>query len=284
MEWKTLESTDQKRLNHENNLHHQAIQFIALAGKYLLPDKEDDSHTSMIWNEALNSYTGNVLPQNRRVAVRLPDLSLCIYDEKDYVVQAMEMNGCTWSELYDWMEKALQANSIDTKNLDTTLHYEIPNHGIYETASFDKPDHTMAQQVAFMRSNARNILKDIVAKYPQASHIRIWPHHFDTGTSIPLNNEKGKMIASIGLGLAVADDMIDEPYFYVNHWVEKGPEKYPELPQPGKGKWIINDWKGSVLPLSVISKMPSGKEQHEALKTFFGQSIEITQQITGTVE
>ena len=278
MEWKTLEKIDIPRLNHENNLHHQAVQFIALAGKHLLPEKADDSNTNMLWNETLNSYTGNVLPQYRRVAIRLPDLSLCIYDEKDFVVQAMEMSGYTWSELYDWLEKALQANNIDTGNLKPTLHYEISNHNLYETSFFDKPDNEAAKQVASLRSNIREILKEIVADYPEASHIRIWPHHFDTGTFIPVNNKKGTMTASIGLGLAVADDMVNEPYFYVNHWLEKPLEKYPELPAPSKGKWIINGWKGSVLPLSAV--ISNSEKQHETVMTFFEQALRTTEKIT----
>ncbi|MDZ7777809.1 MAG: hypothetical protein U5L09_20445 [Bacteroidales bacterium] len=90
----------------------------------------------------------------------------------------MEMSGYTWSELYDWLEKALQANNIDTGNLKPTLHYQIPNHSLYETSFFDKPDNEAAKQVASLRSNIREILKEIVADYPKASHIRIWPTPF----------------------------------------------------------------------------------------------------------
>lgn len=282
MNWKPIQKTDIQHLNDENKLHHQAIQFIAIAGKYLLPDADDDSHTSMIWNTAFNSYVGKELPQSKRAAVRLPELSLCIFDDKDYVVQSMEMSGGTWSELYDWFEKALQANNIDTDLLQPELHYEIPEHGLYETASFDTPNQEMANQVATLRHNARQILQEITKPYANANPVSIWPHHFDTGTLIPLQNKQNETIATIGLGLAVADEMVDEPYFYVNHWMQSPPENYPDLKNPGKGEWIIENWKGSVLPVSKLFGL-SPDQQEKTAKAFFEASVSETQKITGKV-
>lgn len=282
MNWKPIQKTDIQQLNNENRLHHQAVQFIAIAGKYLLPDKEDDSNTNMIWNAALYSYVGNTLPKSKRVAVRLPDLSLCFFDEKDYVVQSMEMSGGAWSELYDWFEKALQANDIDTSRLQPELHYEIPEYNLYETSSFDTPNPEMTNQIAALRHNARCILQEITKPYAKAAPVNIWPHHFDTGTLIPVQNKENETVASIGLGLAVADEMVEEPYFYVNHWMQTPPERYPELQNPGQGKWIIEAWKGSVLPISKLFGLSPDK-QEKATKTFFETSIAETQKITGKI-
>ncbi|MGM0566723.1 MAG: hypothetical protein ACQESX_08220 [Bacteroidota bacterium] len=282
MNWKPIQKTDIQDLNDENKLHHQAVQFIAIAGKYLLHDKDDDSNTNMIWNTALNSYVGNELPQSKRAAVRLPEFSLCIFDNKDYVVQSMEMSGTTWNELYDWFEKALQANDIDTTRLQPELHYEIQEHGLYETASFDAPNQEMAKQIATLRHNARQILQEITKPYANATPVSIWPHHFDTGTMIPLQNKKNETIATIGLGLAVADEMVEEPYFYVNHWMQTPPESYPDLKNPEQGKWIIETWKGSVLPISKLFGLSPDKQEKTA-KAFFETSIKETQKITGKI-
>lgn len=282
MNWKPIQKTDVQDLNDENKLHHQAVQFIAIAGKYLLHDKDDDSNTNMIWNTALNSYVGNELPQSKRAAVRLPEFSLCIFDNKDYVVQSMEMSGTTWNELYDWFEKALQANDIDTTRLQPELHYEIQEHGLYETASFDAPNQEMAKQIATLRHNARQILQEITKPYANATPVSIWPHHFDTGTMIPLQNKKNETIATIGLGLAVADEMVEEPYFYVNHWMQTPPESYPDLKNPEQGKWIIETWKGSVLPISKLFGLSPDKQEKTA-KAFFETSIKETQKITGKI-
>ncbi len=282
MNWKPLQKADIQQLNEENRLHHQAVQFIAIAGKHLLPEKDDDSHTNMHWNTALNSYVGNELPKSKRVAVRLPDLSLCIFDDKDYVVQSMEMSGGTWNELYDWFEKALQANEIDTSQLQPELHYQIPKYGLYETASFDAPNPEVTNQVTALRHNARDILQEITKPYAHATPVSIWPHHFDTGTLIPVQNKENETIATIGLGLAVADEMVEEPYFYVNQWMQTPPESYPELQNPGQGKWIMEDWKGSILPVSNLFGLSSDKQKTTA-KIFFETSIKETQKITGKI-
>ncbi|HKK09819.1 MAG TPA: hypothetical protein VJ939_03235 [Bacteroidales bacterium] len=279
MNWKTLERIDIATLNNEMTLHHHAVQFIALAGKYLLPEKQDDSHTNMFWNRALNSYVGHELPQFRRVAIRLPDLSLCIFDDKDYIVQALEISGYTRMDLYEWLTKALEANRISTENLGLEMHYEIPDQPRYEHASFEKPHPEASEFIARMRTNAREILTKLVKSYPDASPVRIWPHHFDTGTFIPYY-DGDKMVSGIGLGLAMTDEMVGEPYFYVNHWMDQPREKYPKLKVPGKGKWIINDWKGSVLPVSQLFSLHVEK-QLEAVKTYFAESILETQKLIG---
>lgn len=279
MNWKKIEKIDIEDLNTEMTLHHHAVQFIALAGKYLLPEKEDDSHTNMYWSRALNSYMGHELPQYRRVAIRLPDLSLCIFDDKDYIVHALEISGYTRMDLHEWLTKALEANLVSTENLGLEMHYEIPDQARYEHAPFEKPNPEASAIISKLRSNAREFLTGFSKEFPEASSVRIWPHHFDTGCLIPYY-DGDKMVSSIGLGLAMADEMVGEPYFYVNHWMDKPPDKYPKLKIPGKGKWIINQWKGSVLPISQLFSLHVEK-QLEAVKTYFNDSIQTTQKLIG---
>ncbi len=279
MNWKTLEKIDIATLNNEMTLHHHAVQFIALAGKYLLPEKQDDSHTNMYWNRALNSYVGHELPQFRRVAIRLPDLSLCVFDDKDYIVQALEISGYTRMDLFEWLTKALEANRISTENLGLEMHYEIPDQARYEHAPFEKPHPEATGFIARMRSNTREIITELVKEHPDASPVRIWPHHFDTGSFIPYY-DGDKLTASIGLGLAMADEMVEEPYFYVNHWMDEPLKDYPKLKNPAKGKWIINDWKGTVLPVSQLFSL-KGEKQSEAVTSYFKDSVHTTQKLIG---
>lgn len=279
MNWKSLEKIDIASLNNEMTLHHHAVQFIALAGKYLLPEKQDDSHTNMYWNRALNSYVGHELPQFRRIAIRLPDLSLCIFDDKDYIVQALEISGFTRMELYEWMTKALEANCINTENLGLEMHYEIPDQARYKHASFENPDTEATRFISRMRTNAYDIITELVKNYPDASPVRIWPHHFDTGSLIPYY-DGDKMKAGIGLGLAMPDKMVEEPYFYVNHWMDEPLTDYPKLKNPGKGKWIIHDWKGKVLPVSQLFSLQAEK-QSDAVMAYFNDSLTTTQKLLG---
>ncbi|MCF8232775.1 MAG: hypothetical protein K9J27_11355 [Bacteroidales bacterium] len=187
--WKKLEQTDKEALNREISLQHHAIQFIARTGKYLIPEKDDDSHTNMEWKTPISSFIGNYLPHFMLVGIKIPEVKLTIYDENYYVYHAIEMSGLTGKEVFEWLRKALQARKIETQNLKYELHYEIPDHNKYD----------------------------------------------------------------------------EQPF--------------PELPQPGKGKWIINGWKGSVLPFSTITNHNEAREQKKTVKTFFRESVNITRDL-----
>jgi hypothetical protein len=56
------------------------------------------------------------------------------------------------------------------------------------------------------------VLQKISKAYDHAETVSIWPHHFDTGSLIPvLRNNKTEVTQSIGIGWAIPDGMIDEP-------------------------------------------------------------------------
>ena len=65
------------------------------------------------------------------------------------------------------------------------------------------------------------------------SEVRIWPHHFDTGIYLEVNSKLG-----IGFGWAMADKMIDQPYFYFTPYGLNGHKLLTEnLEDPEHGFW-----------------------------------------------
>ncbi|MCF8337555.1 MAG: hypothetical protein K9I74_06180 [Bacteroidales bacterium] len=277
--WKKLNQTDKDSLNGEIALQHHAIQYIALAGKYLIPEKEDDNHTSMEWKTSISSFTGNYLPHFTLVGVKIPELRLIVYDENYYIRHAIDIPGHTGKEIFEWLKKALQSHKIESQNLKYDLHYEIPGHSKYDDQPFPEPTKEVGEITGRLRTNANQILKQWKEREPSAADVRVWPHHFDTGTFVPYLDNHNTITQSIGLGLAIADDLVDEPYFYVNHWTSQDMGNYPELPQPGQGKWVINGWKGSVLPFSTITSHDEAREQEKTVKTFFRESVDITKDL-----
>ena len=277
--WQKLKNIDKDSLNREITLQHHAVQFIARAGKHLIPEKADDSHTNMEWKTPVSSFVGNHLPHFLMVGLRIPDLRLIIYNENYYILHSLEIPGLTGREIFKWLNEALQANKVEAQNLKYDLHYEIPEHEKYDDKPFPEPRTEIAEATAALRSNANEILADWAEKEPSAAAVKIWPHHFDTGTFYPFYDDKGNMIKSIGLGLAIADELVDEPYFYVNHWTMEEIKDYPKLETPGDGKWIIDGWKGSVLPYSTVSSYESAEEQEKAVRKFFEDSVRITRDL-----
>ncbi len=277
--WKKLEHFDKELLNREVMLQHHAVQFIARAGKHLIPEKADDSHTNMEWKAPVSSFVGNYLPHFLMVGLCIPDLRLILYNENYYILHSLELPGLTGKKIFKWLNEALLANKVESQSLKYDLHYKIPEHEKFNDHPFSEPQTEIAEATAALRSVANEILEEWAEEEPSAAAVKIWPHHFDTGTFFPWYDKDGNMTKSIGLGLAIADELVDEPYFYVNHWTAEEIKNYPNLETPGDGQWIIGDWKGSVLPYSAVSSYESAKEQEKAVRIFFDESVRLTREL-----
>ncbi len=114
------------------------------------------------------------------------------------------------------------------------------------------------------------LLRGVAEGWAGAAPVRVWPHHFDVGSVLPLGPAAGESAPSIGIGLSPGDEGIDEPYLYVTPW--PAPETLPEL--PAGGRWHREGWTGAVLTGSEIVAAGAGEPQ-VALATAF---------LTGTVE
>jgi hypothetical protein len=66
------------------------------------------------------------------------------------------------------------------------LHFEIPKHPLDDGATFSVKDKAYFQESVRQRHNAEIILLEISNQHSNTAPVRVWPHHFDTGTYIPL--------------------------------------------------------------------------------------------------
>jgi len=68
-----------------------------------------------------------------------------------------------------------------------------------------------------------------------------------------LHKTEGATDRSIGAGFNPADDMVDEPYFYIYGWYKDNKLDYSDKPELVNGKWIIENWEGAVLPITEVA-------------------------------
>ena len=177
-----------------------------------------------------------------------------------------------FSQLY----QNLAELNVDVKNFKNELHYELPDHPLEHGAAFSLEDNQFLQESTKYRYNAKLILKGLVTEFKDAAPLKIWPHHFDTGTFIPLSyNNKGGVSKSIGLGWAIPDTMIDEPYYYLSLWSENKSIDFNKLPALESGNWILTGWQGGVLKHSDILKFNSAEEQCERVRKFYNSGINL---------
>jgi len=171
-----------------------------------------------------------------------------------------------------------QAREMGLKNHDISPmgHFELPDHPIKEGAPFQMVSPATHQELARYRNNATLILQAIAGAYEYAAPVATWPHHFDTASLITVKfDDQSNAEKTIGIGMAIADSMCDEHYFYVNHWQKKGKPDYGTLPNlPGGASWKTDDWTGAILPISKVIDAGDAAAQCALAEDFLKKGIE----------
>jgi len=277
--WKPLNQVFDKGLNDALQQQHYAVQLIAMAGRHLIPQQADDSNTNMQYFPAEELMVGNSLEHGYHVAVKLTNMYLMVLDKDYQLVKQFTLEGKTMKKSSQKLKDALWSLNVDVSNFKEELHYEIPRHPLAKKEVFIINNIGDFIENAAYRNNAEIILNEISETFKLQEAIKVWPHHFDTGSYIPVtSNEKGELIQSIGLGFAIADAMVKEPYYYLSFWSAK-PIKELEKPEAlTVGKWMTPKWNGAVLKLSDIQKAQSGQVQHQIVKEFYESGLKILQQ------
>lgn len=256
-------------------LQYQAAQFISMAGRHLIPQKPDDSNTNMQYIFDKNMLLGNLIDDKYSLGMQLIDLNLHLVDKQLNSLTTIEIIGKTKEQVFSKLKQAFKQQAIDVTKFSQELHYKIPENGLDRNGLFLKPKIDYLQENTLYRHNAQIILEDLASQFKNAELVRIWPHHFDTGTYVPLAYNNGNVLKSYGLGWAIPDSMVNEPYFYLSYWSQNEPIDFSKLPQPDTGEWIRESWNGGVLRLSDILKEKSSPDQYELVNAFFRSGLEI---------
>jgi hypothetical protein len=273
--WKHQSLPFDKKMKDALEQQHHAAQFLALVGHHLIPQKPDDSNTNMEYFPNKNMLIGNPLPNTLKLALKLTDLELFILDKHDNPLQNISLKRKTKKMVFNELKICLQNHAVDVSNFTDKLHYEIPKHPLDNGAVFSAEDKYLAENDIY-RSNAKLVLSNIVSKMKNAEAVKIWPHHFDTGSFVSFaHNKNGELSQTIGLGLAIPDSMINEPYYYLSYWSANKLANVDNLPSPATGKWLMPKWTGGVLPISDVNSKCAEQEQEKTVGSFYNSGIEI---------
>lgn len=275
-EWKIQSLAYNEDIADALQQQHHAAQFIAMVGKYMIPQREDDSNTNMQFMADLELLLGNKLPNKWQLVLDLTNLHLSLFDKEFKRKKDIPLSGKTKIQVFDDLKQTLADFDFDVSQLKNELHYEIPSHNLDKNLPFSIRYKNLFQENTVYRHNAEIILNEIIADNQQAEPVRIWPHHFDTGSSIPLTkNDQNKVSSSIGIGWAMPDSMINEPYYYLSFWSEKPDDGVKTLPALAAGQWMVPNWNGAVLKHSEILLKKSPSEQHKLVKSFFTSGMNL---------
>lgn len=240
---------------------HWLSQIIAKAGRSFVQEKSDDSHTNLYFDYLGDRIVGRWIDTKEGkiiLSLKLSTLQFEWLNSAYRVMASIPTRGKTIKALEMDIENHLMELGLHKDGFSDNLHFDIPNYPFKIDSIQSIPDQYL-EEWKEIRNLANNLCKSLVDHLQIEGEIRIWPHHFDTGFYIMTNDGIG-----IGFGLAMSDNMVDGPYFYMTGNLATGTLEYQNLPEFSNGKWYLSEhWNGAVLPLSTLEDI--SKEQHKAI-------------------
>jgi hypothetical protein len=274
--WKTLTVDFNEKIREVLFQQHQAAQFIALAGKHLISQQPDYSNTNMLYNYDHDMLTSNELPGGSHLCLHLTKPILCVSDKNFNCIHEILYEGKSKQQVFEEVKATLADSGLDVSGLSNELHYDLPEHPIDRGAVFTKTDVKYFIENTYYRRNADIVMNTIANENDNAGQVRVWAHHFDTGSFIPIAyNDKDELTQSIGIGWAMPDGMVNEPYYYLSFWSKESNARMQDLPLLHSGQWMMPDWDGAVLKHSEIIQLKSSEEQYKMVLSFFRSGINI---------
>jgi len=228
---------------------HRLCQIIAKVNRTFIKKKPDDSHTNLGFNHNQGRIEGRWIETEKgkiRLILRLADVCFVWMNEREESVQTVSTAKKSIEEIESQLKKGLEESGLDGSDFQAPMHYEMPEY------SFSDQPVSLLSRLALnewvhWRSIANEACQYLINAYNRKEEIRIWPHHFDTGIYMDLNNGLG-----IGFGLAMKDTMVGAPYFYATCYPDEGIPDYSDTPDLGNGRWIVQQWHGAVLSLQDL--------------------------------
>ena len=269
--WHNISISDPDALKFAGEQLHQAAQFLAIVGRNLLPNLPDDSNSNigLVAAGLIGRKINGPFPFH--ALIDIPGFTLNLVDKDMTRLWSIDLSGKSRTEVLSELKSEVSKLGLNGSSLKFIDHYKIETpHPIESGAPFEKPQNNDLLTWYSMYSNARIILSQAASEFSQADEIRIWPHHFDIGTYIPLDENGTK---AMGMGLAIPDTIIDDFYFYIYGWQKNVKIDHSEFKELSIGNWRWGDWNGAVLPYQELIAKTESNQRDEALK-FFKESIQ----------
>lgn len=255
---KNYTATDQKL--------HFLSQVITKVNSAFVPEKEDDSHTNLYFDPFNMRIFGRWFTAKDRkhiFAFNLNAYQFELLNDNNQVELSVDPTGKYLSDIEVALKHKMNESGFETSTLLNPLHFEIPTYDFSGAVINEIPSVELSQWSHY-RALANYACFDLSGLAQAATEVRIWPHHFDTGIYFEPNDKIG-----IGFGLAMEDEMVGIPYFYMSAYPKNHEIDYTKIQESPEWKWFIReDWKGCILSLEVIQNQ-SEKAQYTTIANYF---------------
>ncbi len=268
--WLNLELEENTLVEGRLQLHY-AAQVVSSIGSCILPQAEDWSNTALLYDANHWCLRGMMLATGYSSAVLFETNELALISSLDKIVARTPFAGHDMITLLAWLQEKLLKEGVVAKNLQINSYPDFPHHPIADGAFFSSTEDRAIQEIGRYYHNSFLILETIQKAHSGASHLLIWPHHFDMATLITLRppSAPGKEDgSSVGAGFSPGDEQNEAPYWYVTPWPYPAASQLPPLPA---GKWNTEGWVGAKL---FASDLRSAGSPQETLSAFLASAVD----------
>jgi len=231
-----------------NGIHHAVQVPSALAATLKLGD---DPHevANLGWDPRLEAFVGRPVGRREDVAagMRVRDATWIVVQDGE-IVEEKKIVGSTLPHALSWLQGVVAGLGVEDREL-SPMGYDLPPHPAAEGHPLADLDEAVLATLHDHYARSHMVLAGLRDSEPEAFEVRLWPHHFDLGTMVPIDidTDDGR---SIGIGMSPGDGRVATPYLYVNPYP---PPEGQELPSLSRGAWHTDGFVGAVLVLSEAS-------------------------------
>ena len=209
---------------------HAAIQWVSKAARANLAVQEDDSHSSLHWDEVHGALAS--LPLDRgnrhRIAFRFRDASI-LWVTEDEILDSFFVQNASDTKVGSWVDSQLEQAGLRITG-EADMPYALEPIGRFE---FEDDVLRHIQVLGTHFAQAHGALTELIASVrddlslTEMPVVQCWPHHFDIATLFAFGNG-----VSLGVGLSPGDENYNEPYYYCSPWPYPDPAILPDAPKP----------------------------------------------------
>ncbi len=278
--WQPLPTVHPDALTEARLQLHWASQVLASIGYTHLERADDDSQSNMGWVDGMQLLAGRYLDDEPTGfgALVPAALKLGFHEPGGEELVGIDLQGATLDQAYEAMEQAIAERRNQPKQTLERPRYDLPDHPVAAAGTFgDVPEAALKALHAWFH-DANLVMRDLRARTAGATLPRVWPHHFDMGMLISLeehgNPQQGR---SIGLGLSPGDDSDPAPYWYVAPYPT--PDVEGGAPEPAIGEWTTQGFVGMKLDAATAIGDGSGPGQEARAREFVDDAVAVCRRL-----
>ena len=274
--WRQVGKVGPGELGPARHQAHSAIQWLARVAQSYVDPADDQSHTSLAWDDAKSALETTEIAPGLTVEYRLSESTMQFKENGNRSTHQILLDDRSPAEVEAWFLIELLHRHIDRDRFSKALPYELPDLMSGDAEQFEfEPIAEGLEELSSWYANAAATLEAIRSDYadasPGATPVRCWPHQFEIATTIGLSNGQAKEPTAISVGMSPGDEHYDEPYFFVRPSPRLSPWELPDLPE--LGHWHKKGFVGAVATASdIVAKQATGAD----MLAFLRAAIEIS--------